>query len=197
MPPGDPRDSNKDEINHKVMQAQEQLMELRRQQDEIERQKRELEDLHSKNKEFEEGRRSVLEKLERGLVILENQEFEVKREAEQLRQLRESFTEQLMQVREIDPSEWQGRDVQSVQSDLTRALARVDQAHAIHSQARSRLAKFDQGEDEGGEYMDVEAEKSFLVLIKEGFAFTLPLMIFATIAMAIWILLHKLGTPAT
>ncbi|PTX99548.1 hypothetical protein DB346_17070 [Verrucomicrobia bacterium LW23] len=190
-------DPNMDESDQKALQ--ERLNELRRQTDEIEHRKRAIDELKSKEKEFEEGRRTVLEKLERGLVILENQEFEAKREAEQLRQIREAFNEQLQQIREVDPNEWKGgRDTQSVQAEVTRALARVDQAHAIYTQARSRLAKFGEVEaTEGDEYLDGASEKSFVTLMKEGFAFTLPLMLFATAALFIFILIQKLSAAAT
>ncbi len=71
--------STANEINLKVQHVQEQLLDLRRQQEEIERQKRDLEELSRKQREFDEGRREIVEQLTRGLVLLEREEFEVKR----------------------------------------------------------------------------------------------------------------------
>src|SRR5277367_589459 len=93
LPTESPEDatSTANEINLKVQHVQEQLLDLKRQQEEIERQKRELEDLSRKQREFDEGRRDIVEKLTRGLVLLERQEFEVKRELEQIKIVRDSF----------------------------------------------------------------------------------------------------------
>src|SRR5476649_2474378 len=76
--------STANEINLKVQHVQEQLLDLKRQQEEVERQKKELDELSRKQREFDEGRREIVEKLTRGLVLLEREEFEVKRELEQI-----------------------------------------------------------------------------------------------------------------
>jgi hypothetical protein len=178
-----------DEINQKVQQAQTQLLELKRQQDEIERQKRELEELSRKQREFEEGRRDILEKLTRGLVVLERQEFEVKREAEQIQLIRETFGEHLKEVEQIKPQEW---DAGELQAELTRALAIIDQAHAVHAQAKARLESLRE-EPEAGEAGDEESSlygtKSFGLLLREGFAYTLPLIV--VILFTLFILLYS------
>ncbi len=179
-----------DDINQKVQQAQSALLELKRQQDEIERQKKELEDLSRKQREFEEGRRDIFEKLTRGLVVLERQEFEVRREVEQIQLIRESFTEQLTQMEELNPQEWSPKDLQS---ELTRALAIIDQAQAVHGQARTRLDVLrDEPEFDGNldEIDEVESKKSFLTTVRDGFAFTLPLMFFIAVIILISSLRH-------
>src|SRR5476651_1268767 len=102
-----------DEIVIKVQQAQNALLDLKRQQDEIERQKRELEELSRKQREFEAGRREVFEKITRGLVVLERQEFEIRREAEQLQAIREGFSEQVEQIESIRPQDWSPKELQS------------------------------------------------------------------------------------
>jgi predicted RNase H-like nuclease (RuvC/YqgF family) len=171
--------STVNEINLKVQHHQELLLDLRRQQEEIERQKRELEELSRKQREFDEGRREIVEKLTRGLVLLEREEFEVKRELEQIKIVRDTFAEHLSQTENLNPADWSGADLPS---ELTKALARVDQAKAIYSQSRARLAALRQAE--GGEEPEISAEmapemaveeKSFGAMVREGFAYTLPL----------------------
>src|ERR1700761_1975576 len=120
--------SSTNEINLKVQRHQEQLLDLRRQQEEIERQKKELEELSRKQREFDDGRRDIVEKLTRGLVLLEREEFEVKRELEQIKLVRDSFAEHLSQTENLNPADWSGADLPS---ELTKALARVDQAKSI------------------------------------------------------------------
>jgi hypothetical protein len=107
--PGGGADNAANEINLKVQHVQEQLLDLKRQQEEVERQKRELEELSRKQREFDEGRREIVEKLTRGLVLLERQEFEVKRELEQIRVVRDSFAEHLQQTENLTPAEWSRR----------------------------------------------------------------------------------------
>ncbi|MCE0498516.1 MAG: hypothetical protein LV481_11280 [Methylacidiphilales bacterium] len=183
LPSASPTDtaSTVNEINLKVQHVQEQLLDLKRQQEEIERQKRELEELSRKQREFDEGRRDIVEKLTRGLVLLERQEFEVKRELEQIKIVRDNFAEHLGQTETLNPAEWSSEELPS---ELTKALARVDQAKAIYSQSRAHLValrEIEDGPDEppadlGPEF--VTAEKSFSTMIKEGFAYSLPLAFF-------------------
>ena len=138
-----PEAGSANEINLKVQRVEEQLLDLKRQQEEIERQKRELDELSRKQREFDQGRREIVEKLTRGLVLLEREEFEVKRELEQIRIVRDSFAEHLGQTENLNPADWATEDLPS---ELTKALARVDQAKAIYSQSRARLMALRQAE---------------------------------------------------
>src|SRR5271168_3520595 len=136
--------STANEINIKVQRVEEQLLDLKRQQEEIERQKRELDELSRKQREFDEGRREIVEKLTRGLVLLERQEFEVKRELEQIKLVRDSFAEHLGDTESLNPADWSSEELPS---ELTRALARVDQAKSIYSQSRARLSALREAEE--------------------------------------------------
>jgi len=172
--------STVNEINLKVQHVQEQLLDLRRQQEEIERQKKELEELSRKQREFDEGRREIVEKLTRGLVLLEREEFEVKRELEQIKIVRDSFADHLGQTETLNPADWSSVDLPS---ELTKALARVDQAKAIYSQSRARLAALRQAEESQASEIPADLapdlvpyEKSFGAMAREGFAYSaLPL----------------------
>jgi len=181
------------EINLKVQHVQEQLLDLKRQQEEIEHQKRELEELSRKQREFDEGRREIVEKLTRGLVLLERQEFEVKRELEQIKLVRDSFAEHLGQTENLNPADWPSEELPT---ELTRALARVDQAKSIYSQSRARLAALREAEEtqedipteyptEYGTY-----EKSFGAMVREGFAYSLPLLLLGLAALFAYLVLH-------
>ena len=68
---------------------------------------------------------------------------------------------------------------------MTRALARVDQAKAIYSQSRARLVALRESEEgasgeTGGDLVPDYSgayEKSFGAMIREGFAYSLPLIL--------------------
>src|SRR5471032_2495896 len=145
-PASSPNDttSTANEINLKVQRVEEQLLDLKRQQEEIERQKKELDELSRKQREFDEGRREIVEKLTRGLVLLEREEFEVKRELEQIKIVRDSFADHLGQTENLNPADWSSEELPS---ELTKALARVDQAQAIYSQSRASLLALRQAEE--------------------------------------------------
>jgi hypothetical protein len=196
LPPGTSSGSdNTAEINLKVQHVQEQLLDLKRQQEEVERQKKELEELSRKQREFDEGRREIVEKLTRGLVLLERQEFEVKRELEQIKVVRDSFAEHLSQTENLNPTEWSSEELPS---ELTKGLARVDQAKVIYSQSRARLAALRQGEegepettssDLPSEYAPM-VEKSFGAMVRDGFAYSLPLILVLLFLLVAFILLR-------
>jgi chromosome segregation ATPase len=199
LPPASQGDSGSaNEINLKVQRVEEQLLDLKRQQEEIERQKRELDELSRKQREFDEGRRDIVEKLTRGLVLLEREEFEVKRELEQIKIVRDSFAEHLNQTEGLNPAEWA---TEELPSELNRALARVDQAKAIYSQSRARLLALRQAEDSNAtEELPPElaplgsaplADKTFGGMLRESFAYSLvPFILLVVLGLIAYVLLH-------
>ena len=193
--------STANEINLKVQRVEEQLLDLKRQQEEIERQKKELDELSRKQREFDEGRREIVEKLTRGLVLLEREEFEVKRELEQIKIVRDSFAEHLGQTENLNPADWSSEELPT---ELTKALARVDQAKAIYSQSRARLMALRQAEEgqESGEEITsdfapetgggVSYEKTFGAMVRESFAYSiLPLLFLSALLLLAYLLLHS------
>jgi predicted RNase H-like nuclease (RuvC/YqgF family) len=190
--------STANEINLKVQRVEEQLLDLKRQQEEIERQKKELDELSRKQREFDEGRREIVEKLTRGLVLLEREEFEVKRELEQIKIVRDSFAEHLGQTENLNPADWSSEELPT---ELTKALARVDQAKAIYSQSRARLLALRQAEEgQGGEDIPADLmpesgaayEKSFGAMVREGFAYSaLPLGLISVFLLLAYLVLHS------
>jgi hypothetical protein len=190
--------SSANEINLNIQRAEEQLLDLKRQQEEIARQKRELDELSRKQREFDEGRRDIVEKLTRGLVLLEREEFEVKRELEQIKIVRDSFAEHLGQTENLNPADWAAEELPS---ELTRALARVDQAKSIYSQSRARLLALRQSEDgtasvdelvpELGPSSTSAYEKTFGAMVREGFAYSIvPFVLLVLLGLVAYLLLH-------
>ena len=187
--------STANEINLKVQHVQEQLLDLKRQQEEIERQKRELEELSRKQKEFDEGRREIVEKLTRGLILLERHEQEAKRELEQIKIVRDNFAEHLQQTETLNPAEVADEEMPG---ELTRALARVDQAKTMFSQSRARLAALRSPEDGGMTEIASDLspelapayERSFGSMVKDGLAYSLPALVLAVLGLAAYLVVH-------
>jgi hypothetical protein len=195
--PTDPT-STVNEININIQRAEEQLLDLKRQQEEIERQKKELDELSRKQREFDQGRREIVEKLTRGLVLLEREEFEVKRELEQIKIVRDNFAEHLGQTENLNPAEWSSEELPT---ELTKALARVDQAKAIYSQSRARLLALRQAEEGQSDEIPADLvpelgspayEKSFGAMVREGFAYSaLPLGLISVFLLLAYLVLHS------
>jgi DNA repair exonuclease SbcCD ATPase subunit len=187
------------EIDLKVQRYEEQLLDLKRQQEEIARQKRELDELSRKQREFDEGRRDIVEKLTRGLVLMEREEHEVKRELEQIKSVRHSFAEHLGQTEGLNPANWAAEELPS---ELTKALARVDQAKSIYNQSRARLAALRQAEDNAAAGDDLPPEltplsngqayeKTFGSMVREGFAYSIvPFVMLVIISLIAYGLFH-------
>ena len=139
-----------------------------------------------------------MEKLTRGLVLLEREEFEVKRELEQIKIVRDSFAEHLGQTENLNPADWSSEELPT---ELTKALARVDQAKVIYSQSRARLQALRQAEEsQGGEDIPAEIapesgipyEKSFGAMVRESFAYSiLPLLFISAFLLLAYFLLHR------
>jgi chromosome segregation ATPase len=187
--------SSANEINLKVQHVHEQLLDLKRQQEEIERQKRELEELSRKQRDFDEGRRDIVEKLTRGLILLERHEQEAKRELEQIKIVRDNFSEHLQQTETLNPADAPDEELAG---ELTKALARVDQAKNIFSQSRARLSALRQTEEGAAEEMAPgyapelasAYEKSFGTMIRDGFAYSLPALVVAVVLLLVYFALH-------
>ncbi len=187
-----------DDLNLKVQQAEEVLLDLERRREQIERQKRQLEEIRRKQYEFEEGQRQTLEKIKRGLVLLDQQEFELKREYEEVGLIRDSFANHLRLLEAIRPQVW---DPMNLEDELTRALAVIDQAKGAYHQAQVRLEAVHRQGLHGGsseaaqaaaEGLDGDAGTQgvpfgFWPKVGTGFAYSLPLLIGLFILLIIWL----------
>jgi len=177
-------------LDSQVQKAQEQLLQLRRQADQIEKQKRELEELSRRQEELERGRAEMTDKLSRSLVILEREGYDSQKKLEQIRATHESFTQHLQLLESIEPKSWNPSELPK---ELSRALSTVDDARTEFSQQRSRLEA--SGNRETGEIDLPEVRsgttglggKSFVQWLQIGFAVTLPLIIFAILALLVFI----------
>jgi glucose-6-phosphate 1-dehydrogenase len=179
-----------DDLNLKVQQAEEVLLDLERRREQIERQKRQLEEIRRKQYEFEEGQRATLERMKRGLILLDQQEFELKREFEEVGLIRDSFANHLRLLEAIRPQAW---DPMNLEDELTGALATIDQAKATYNQAQVRLEAVRRqsgSTEEPAASLEGDepsaAPSAFWSRVGAGFAYTLPLLIGLFLLLLIW-----------
>jgi type I site-specific restriction endonuclease len=176
-------------LDSQVQRAQEQLLQLKRQQELIEKQKRELEELSRKQEELEKGRSEMIEKLSRSLVVIERETYEAEKRVEQLKATNANFADHLDSLEKINPKTWSNADLHK---ELSKALSAVDEARAEYTKSLTKInAKADAevidpspAAEEG--YYSSSDETKFLVWLKRGFAFTLPLLILGLSALLVF-----------
>ena len=174
-------------LDSQVQRAQEQLLQLKRQQEQIEKQKRELEELSRKQEDLEKGRADMIEKLTRSLVVIERETYETEKRVEQLRMTNATFAQHLDSLERINPKAWSNLDLHK---ELSKALSAVDDARAEYTKSLTKINAKSDAEvishsashvEEGFDATPVD--ESFMVWLKRGFAFTLPILVLGLCAL--------------
>jgi len=183
-----PRAPTREEVDARVVEAQQKLVELKRVQEELERERTSLEETRRRQREFQTGRQEVLQSLTRGMGLLEEAEFNSRREAEQMAKTLVDLREALAKVQSINEEAWT-RDNFSV--ELTRALTSVENARMEWNSARLKFAVLC-GQPEGNAGAAAVAPpaatslltgQSFGALVRLGWALTWPLALVALLSL--------------
>jgi hypothetical protein len=188
------RAPTRDEVDRKVVEAQQKLAELKRAQDDLERERASLEELRRRQTEFQTGRQEMIHHLTRGLGLLEEAEFNARREAEQMVKTVTDFRDALDKIQAIHDETW---TKENFSIELTRGLTTIENARMEWNSAR---LKFPVLAGEAQEESTAEtvaapvvsplANVSFGELCKFGLAMTWPLVLVALgalgVLVAIW-----------
>src|SRR5881397_2734199 len=92
------RAPTREEVDSKVAEAQQKLVELRRAQQELEHQRAALEETRRRQMEFQTGRQEMVQNFTRALGLLEEAEFSARRDAEQMARAMSDLREALTKV---------------------------------------------------------------------------------------------------
>jgi DNA repair exonuclease SbcCD ATPase subunit len=183
---------SRDDVDRKVVEAQQKLVELKRAQEELERERAGLEELRRRQNEFHTGRDEIVQNLTRGLGLLEEAEFTARRDAEQMIKTIGEFRDALAKVQSVHEETW---TKENFQVELTRALTTIENARMEWNSARLKISAL------AGETKDAAApleknasaaapslaQLSFGQLCKIGIAFTWPLLLVALTALGVFI----------
>src|SRR3984957_20010397 len=182
-PASDPlRAPTRDEVDRKVVEAQQKLAELKRAQEDLERERSSLEELRRRQLEFQNGRQEMVHNLTRGLGLLEEAEFNSRRDAEQMVKTLADFRGALEKIQNVRDETW---TKENFQMELTRALTIVENARMEWNSARLKLPalagesaqKKSESESAPQPIISPFANVSFGELCKIGLAMTWPLLI--------------------
>lgn len=130
------RAPTREDVDRKVVEAQQKLAELRRAQEELERERASLEELRRRQLEFQTGRQEIVQNLTRGLGLLEEAEFSARREGEQMAKTIADFRDVLSKVQAIHEDQW---SKEGFNVELTRALTAVENARMEWNAARLKI----------------------------------------------------------
>jgi len=192
-PTNDPlRAPTREDVDRKVVEAQQKLAELKRAQEDLERERASLEELRRRQLEFQNGRQEMVHNLTRGLGLLEEAEFNARRDSEQMIKTLADFRGALEKIQNVRDETW---TKENFQMELTRALTVVENARMEWNSARLKLPalagetaqKKSEAESAPQPAVSPFANLSFGELCKIGLAMTWPLLIVALGALGIFI----------
>jgi chromosome segregation ATPase len=188
------------EIDARVEQARQQMLDLRRQQEELEKERQELEDLRRREEEFERGKIEMLDELSRTIGVIEQEEFEHHKSSTSLANFREIYQDYVRQLNDIRETEWTSLDLKT---QLNKAFAVVEASRAELNKGRAQLTclgdgpmKLSMDNDNApsrtmsSSLSAQEASFDFALEVKKGIARNLGLIILAVVAL-LYLLLHN------
>jgi chromosome segregation ATPase len=187
-----PRAPTREEVDARVVEAQQKLIELKRAQEELERERGALEETRRRQREFQTGRQEMTHNLTRGLSLLEEAEFTARRDAEQMAKVLGNFRDALAKIEAIHEESWT-QDNFSV--ELTRALTAVENARMEWNAARLKFpvlsgqsqSSNDQARPAAAPEQSLVGSRSFGQLCKLGLALTWPVVLAVLIALGAWL----------
>src|SRR5258707_622166 len=173
------RAPTREEVDSRVADAQQKLAELKRAQEGLERERAALEETRRRQMEFQTGRQEMLQSLTRGVGLLEEAEFNSRRDAEQMAKVLVDMRDALCKVEGFHEETWT-KDNFSV--ELTRALTTLENARMEWNAARLKFPVLSGVTSEGAATtpaagapaQSLFAKHTFGELCRLGFALTWP-----------------------
>lgn len=189
------RAPNREEVESKVLDMQQKLAELKREQQDLERERATLEELRRRQNEFTTGRTEMVPSLTRGIALLQDAEFNLRRDAEQMSKSLVGLREALEKIQSIHDETWTAGNLEV---ELTRALTAVENARMEWNSSRLKFSVLS-GESTAAPpaanpgsptFSDIVQQRSYAELCKLGLALTWPVLV-AGLAIFLALLIKK------
>lgn len=182
---------NRDEdYDRKLKQAQEELDRIQAQREELERKKSELEELTVRKRTFLSQQVELTEKLTSSLTLIDRGLFEMRQEAEDLEQCRVCFAAHLDKIQKINPESWnrenQSEKLEKASMAIDIASDEYDQA-AAHFEGTRSGSIFGRASKRGRTAIRSGANSEFMVNLRNGFAFNLPIVALGGLALFVYL----------
>jgi len=178
------RAPTREEIGSRVAETQQQLADILREKEELERKRAALEETRRRQTEVQTGRHEMVHNLTRGLGLLEEAEFNARRDVEQMAKALRDLREALSKVETIQEEAW---TADNLDLELTRALTILENARMEWNGARLKIqvlsnpspADRSAGAEAGPQSQPGFSTQSFGELCRLGLAFTWPVAVVA------------------
>jgi hypothetical protein len=125
-----------EEMDSKVTEAHQRLVELKRAQEELERERAGLEETRRRQRELQAGRQEMVHNLTRGVGLLKEAEFNSRRDAEQMAKALVDLRDALAKIEAIHEDTW---NKDNFDVELTRALTALENARMEWNSARLKF----------------------------------------------------------
>ncbi|MDB4711536.1 hypothetical protein OAF35_02585 [Verrucomicrobiales bacterium] len=173
------------EFDEQLASAQLQLKELKKQEEEIERQKTELEHLRQMQSSFNRGKVEMTDNLQHAITLLERERLDAEQRILQYTRAQSIFNRTLEEITTLNPDdsnhselhsqlEIAGNVIEDAREEYVRTLKHLDSLNSSDELAGNESAS--------NLKVASKTQTNFLYWFRSGFAFSLPLIVFATVA---------------
>lgn len=177
-----------DDYDRKLKDAQQELDRIQAQREDLERKKSELEELTTRKRNFLSQQAELTEKLTSALTLIDRGLFEMRQENEDLEQCRSCFAAHLDRIQKLNPEAW---NRETLSERLEKAAMAIDIASDEYDQAATHFEGSRSGSIFGrpskrnrGPH---RSSSDFMVNLRNGFAFNLPILALGGFAIFIYL----------
>jgi hypothetical protein len=179
---GGQRPPSREEVDNRVGEMQQRLSDLKRAQENLERERANLEETRRRQMEYENGRGEMLEKLTRGIGMLEETEVAARREVDAMAGALADLRLALDRIQGLREEAW---TTENFQVELTRALTILENARMEWNSVRVKFPVVESSPEElaAGQQAASRAGNPFLQpqdwpqLFRLGIALTWPMIL--------------------
>ena len=192
--PTRPAPAGAEDYDSKLKAAQDELERIQVQREELEQKKRVLEELTARKRTFLSQQVELSEKLTAAVTQIERELYAIRQETEDLEQCRVCFVSHLDKLEKINPESWT-RD--NLSEKLDRSIMAVDIATDEYDQAAAHFegsrsgAIFGRASKRGRARSHSALGTEFMLNLRNGLAFNLPLCVCVMVVAALLIYLLK------
>jgi Asp-tRNA(Asn)/Glu-tRNA(Gln) amidotransferase B subunit len=179
-----------EDYEEQLRESQARLQKLQAEQQELERLARDLEELNAQKKIFFSSQVEISEKLSNAVTLMDRELLAMRTELHELEQCRHLFDNRLKKIAKYDPETWTR---ENLKANLDKAITAIDEASDEYEEAARHFSTMRSGEIFGTSKRRSPLVRSmdhseFLAQLKNGFAFNLPIVSIAVIAMIIYLI---------
>ena len=178
------------DLDHKLRDQQATLERLKQEHEEAQRVTRQLEELNSKRSQFFSSQVEITEKLTNAKTLIERELLAMRKEQDELEQCHEAFEAHLKKIAKFDPETWTR---ENMHANLDKALIYIDDAMDQYDEAakyfstKNSAGVFGADARKGAKSLHPQASE-FMAQLKNGFAFNLPILAVAVVALIVYLL---------